>query len=640
MSQKTQTVTKEAEEAGEVAVQIDTSKMSEGKRQALEATEAARETTWKHPSFVAELFLGRFRSDLMFPYPLQEAEDAAKGDAFIAEISEVLEEHVDPDEIDKQGEIPDAAVEALAKLGAFGIKIPRSHGGLGMSQTNYSRAMMYVSSHCGNTSALLSAHQSIGLPQPLILFGTEEQKKKYFPRLAAGEISAFALTETGVGSDPARMTTRAEPTDDGEHFILNGEKLWCTNGTRANLLVVMAQTPPKVVRGKERPQITAFIVERDMPGVEVTHRCHFMGLRSLYNAVMRFKDVKVPRENIIGGEGRGLRVALVTLNTGRLTLPAACSGAAKRCVRIVREFSRDRVQWGAPIGKHEAIAQKLAFITSTTFAMEAMSFYSTMLVDRGGADIRLEAAMCKMYCSERFWDIANETLQIRSGRGYETAESLRARGEPGVPVERFVRDSRINMIFEGTSEIMRLFIAREALDPHLRRAGDLLNPRAPLGKKLQAAGRAGLHYLGWYPGLWNPFTGSLHVHRDLAGHLAWVERSSRKLARKLFHAMGIHQARLERKQALLSRFVEIGTELFAASAACARADALHQKDPEAHRGVIELAAEFCRGARRRVAETFRGVSRNSDRQTYRFAQKVLEGDYEWLEKGAVEFPFH
>jgi alkylation response protein AidB-like acyl-CoA dehydrogenase len=573
------------------------------------------------------------------PYPLQAEEDRATGDEYIARMREVLKDKIDADKIDEEGEIPDEAIEALAELGAFGIKIPKEYGGVGLSQMNYSRTMMFVASHCGNTGALLSAHQSIGLPQPLKLFGTDEQKAKYYPRLAGGEISAFALTETEVGSDPANMSTRAELDEDGQHFILNGEKLWCTNGTRAGLFVVMAQTPPKMVRGKERRQITAFIVERDMPGVEVVSRSRFMGLRALYNGVIRFTDVKITTENILGTEGKGLRLALTTLNTGRLTLPAACTGASKRALKMAREFSRDREQWGSNIGKHEAIAQKLAFIASHTFAMEAISFYPAVLVDLGGADIRLEAAMCKLFCSEGFWKIIDETMQIRSGRGYETASSLRGRGEPGVAVERAMRDSRINMIFEGTSEIMRLFISREALDPHLRRAGSVLNPRAPLGDKIGDGLKAGLHYAGWYLKQWNPVPRPFHVHRKLATHLRFIDWNSKKLARSLFHAMGRHQAALERKQALLGRFVEVGSELFAMAAAVARADTLHSLDPEKHPGVIDLADIFCRHSRRRVKNTFRAISSNDDVATYKFAQRVVEGEYEWLEEGAVDFPF-
>ena len=623
----------------ETELQIDTSGMSEGKRQALEVAEAAREQTWQHPSFVGELFLGRFRDDLIMPYPLQPEEDRAIGDEYIARMREVLKDKVDADKIDEDGEIPDEAIDALAELGAFGIKIPKEYGGAGLSQMNYSRAMMFVASHCGNTGALLSAHQSIGLPQPLKLFGTREQKEKYYPRLASGEISAFALTETEVGSDPANMSTKAELSEDGTHFVLNGEKLWCTNGTRAGLFVVMAQTPPKMVRGKERRQITAFIVERDMPGVEVVSRSRFMGLRALYNGVIRFTDVKIPVDNILGDEGKGLRLALTTLNTGRLTLPAACTGASKRALKMAREFSRDREQWGSNIGRHEAIAQKVAFIASHTFAMEAISFYPSILVDRGGADIRLEAAMCKMFCSEGFWKIIDETMQIRSGRGYETAGSLRERGEPGVAVERAMRDSRINMIFEGTSEIMRLFISREALDPHLRRAGSVLNPRAPLGDKIADGLKAGLHYSSWYLKQWNPVPRRFHVHRRLAGHLRFINLQSRKLARSLFHAMGRHQAALERKQAQLGRFVEIGSELFAMAAAVARADRLHSLDSEKYSGVIELADIFCRHSKRRVKSTFRAISSNDDAATYKFAQRVVEGEYEWLEEGAVDFPF-
>lgn len=627
------------ETADEQGVQIDTSKMSEGQRRALEATEEARETKWKDPSFALELFQGQFRYDLMFPYPLQDEADKVTGDEYTATVRKVLEEHVDADEIDETGEIPQEAIDALAKIGAFGMKIPEEYGGRGLSQMNYSRAAMFAASHCGNTGALLSAHQSIGVPQPLKLFGTEDQKNRFFPRLAAGEISAFALTEDSVGSDPARMATKAVPTEDGKHFILNGEKLWCTNGTKAGLYVVMAQTPPKIVRGKERSQITAFIVERDMPGVEVVLRSRFMGLRALYNGVIRFTDVKVPRENIILQEGKGLRVALTTLNTGRLTLPAACTGASKVCLRIAKDWAKERVQWGAPIGKHEAIAKKIAFIASHTFAQEAISMYSAALVDRGGADIRIEAAMCKMFCSEVSWRIVDETLQIRSGRGYETAKSLRARGEKGIPMERFMRDCRINLIFEGTSEILRLFIAREALDPHLQLAGDLLNPKAPFGKKARALGKAGAFYARWYPKLWNPFTSAHQVHRNLAPHLRFIEKNSRRLARRLFHAMNLYQAGLEKKQALLGRFVEIGTELFAMAATCSRADALYGQDKEKHAGVIELADVFCKESRQRVVEQLRHTRRNHDVPAYRLAQEVTDGKYDWLEEGGADLPF-
>ncbi|MCH8512683.1 MAG: acyl-CoA dehydrogenase family protein, partial [Kiritimatiellae bacterium] len=285
---------------------IDTSQMSEGQRAAVELTESARDAMQKAGS-AQKLFMGTLDLSDIYPYPAQTEADEAAGREFLEKLGSYVHETLDPDEIDRSGEIPDEVIDGLAKLGAFGIKIPKEFGGLGLSQTNYCRAAMILGSTCGNTTALLSAHQSIGVPQPLILFGTEAQKKKYLPRVAAGEISAFALTETNVGSDPARMETHAEPTEEGDAFILNGEKLWCTNGVKAGVIVVMARTPPTE---KNKNAITVFIVEMDSPGVEVVCRCHFMGLHALYNGVIRFKDVRVPRENIILAEGKGLKVAL------------------------------------------------------------------------------------------------------------------------------------------------------------------------------------------------------------------------------------------------------------------------------------------------------------------------------------------
>jgi len=255
--------------------------------EARDVAEAAREQEWAAPSFVRELFLGNLRMDLIHPYPEQDPAEVARAKPFLDNLQRFLREKVDSDRIDREGEIPEEVIDELRQLGAFGIKIPREYGGLGLSQLSYMKAIELVSSIDGSLTALLSAHQSIGVPQPLKMFGSEAQKKKYFPRLAKGAISAFALTEHGVGSDPAAMETTAIPSADGDGWILNGEKLWCTNGTKAELLVVMARTPSKMVGGKEKKQITAFIVETEWPGVEVIHRCHFMGLKALYNGAAR-----------------------------------------------------------------------------------------------------------------------------------------------------------------------------------------------------------------------------------------------------------------------------------------------------------------------------------------------------------------
>jgi alkylation response protein AidB-like acyl-CoA dehydrogenase len=608
---------------------IDTSKMSQAQRAAMELTEAARDTAVaKKHGFCGGLFLGQFDLGALHPYPRQSASDRAQGDAFLRPLEKFLRERVDPDEIDRTGEIPDEVIAELGAMGAFGIKIAPEYGGLGLSQTNYCRAGMLLGSYCGNLTALISAHQSIGVPQPLILFGTEAQKRKYLPRFAKGEISAFALTEPNVGSDPARIETRAEP--DGDDFILNGEKLWCTNGVKASVIVVMARTPSKNGKG----QITAFIVEMDMPGVEVVRRCRFMGLKALYNAVVRFTNVRVPRENIILAEGRGLRVALTTLNTGRLTLPAACTGLAKRCLETSQSWANERVQWGAAIGKHAAIADKIARMAAQIFAMESMTFYTASLVDRDkNADIRIEAAMCKMWATERTWEIVGDTMQIRGGRGYETAASLAARGERPVPVERWLRDCRINTIFEGSSEILRLFLAREALDPHLQRAGPMLHSGYSLGERFKVGVKAALFYAGWYPRLWFPrIAVGTGFHPALAPHLRYAARTSQRLAGTLFHAMARMGPKLERRQLLLGRFVEIGTELFAITASCAHAQSLDTEEARA------LADYFCRITRLKIEALFRDVHHNKDVEGYRLAQRVLAGQFDWLHAGILANP--
>jgi alkylation response protein AidB-like acyl-CoA dehydrogenase len=611
-----------------------TSTRNVDEREARRVAERAREQGWRRPSFGKELFLGHFRLDLIHPHPTGTAESRERGEAFLAELREFCERHVDGMVIEREARIPDDVLVGLKRLGAFGMKIGREYGGRGLSQVHYNRALMLVASVHPSLGAMLSAHQSIGVPQPLAQFGTEEQKREFLPRCATTDISAFLLTEPDVGSDPARLGTTATPTDDGEAYLLDGVKLWTTNGVVADLLVVMATVPPSE---GHRGGITAFVVEATSPGITVENRNAFLGLRGLENGVTRFHRVRVPAANRVGAEGAGLKIALTTLNTGRLSLPALCAGSAKWCLKIAREWSAARVQWGLPVGGHEAVAGKVAFVAATAFALEAVLDLAGELADAGSHDIRIEAALAKLYASEMAWLVADDLVQIRGGRGYETADSLAARGERGVPAEQVLRDLRINRIFEGSSEIMHLLIAREAVDAHLSVAGDIIDPEAGAKRKARAAVRAGGFYAAWFPTL---VVGRGQVPKayaefgDLATHLRFVERASRKLARQTFYAMSRWQGRMERKQRFLGRIVDIGAELFAMSAACVRA--VSPRTSPGQDSARELADAFCRQARVRVDELFDRLWTNTDDSDLALAKGVLAGRHTLLEEGVLD----
>lgn len=539
------------------------------------------------PSFGNELFLGRLRLDVIDS--LSSFDLDADSEAFLGRLRTFCEEKVDARLIEREDRIPDEVVNGLKDLGAFAIKIPVEYGGLGLSGAAYHRALMIVSSTHSSLGELLAAHQAIGLVQPLQLFGTDEQKAALLPRCVR-EVSAFILTEPDIGNDPFRMRTTATPTGDG--YILDGVKSWATNGVLADFLVVMAEVPGV--------GMSAFVVEGDAPGVTVQHRNSFLGLRGLENGVIRLHQVAVPRDRLVGPEGQGLEVALAAQDTGRLSLPAVCAAAAKWSLKIAREWSRVRVQWSKPIGEHEAVASKIAFIASTAFALEAVVEVSGRHADNGRFDTRMEAELAKLFASEKVWQVADELVQIRGGRGYETAESAAARGERGVPVEQLLRDVRVGRIFDGSTEALRVFIASDALG-----LDDVL-----VGRPARVSEVA-------------PSFGGL------AQHVRFVERAARRLATQIECDKGRWGDRILERQLFLGRVVDIAAELYAMTASCVYAKALGES-------ATELADAFCRQARRRVAELCDHLWVNTDDHDRELASRVLADSYTWLEEGVLD----
>jgi hypothetical protein len=585
-------------------------------QEALAVAEAAREKNWKQ-SFLKELFLGSFKFDMISPFPSKP--ETAEFTRFFNGFKKFLYTKVNPAEIDKTGEYPTDVIDGLRKLGAFGMKIPKEYGGLGFNQVEYDTIMKLLGSYDANLTALLSAHQSIGAPQPLKMFGTEEQKQKYLPRLAAGSISAFALTEPEVGSDPSSMKSLVERTNDG--YTLNGKKLWCTNATLADMIIVMA-------KHSDTGKISAFVVEMNSPGVVIEHRCRFMGLRALSNAQLSFTNVFIPRENLVGNEGQGLKIALATLNTGRLAIPAGAAGAVKKCLEFVRRWANNRVQWGQSIGKHEAVSHMITDIASHAFAMDAVADLGSNLACDKNRDIRLEAAAAKEFNTFYGWKIIDDTMQIRGGRGYETETSLEERGELPMPVERMMRDFRINKIFEGSSEIMHLMIAREAVDKHMQVAGDLLNKKSSVWSKIKSIFKMAAFYTIWYPSKWIGWSHwpKFSKFGKLSKHLKFIDKNSRKLARSIFYGMLLNGPKLQYKQAFLFRIVDIALDLYAMSASLSRAESIHTNEAN------ELAEAFCRTAEQRIKLRFKALWFNDDEKKRKVALKVLEGKHIWMEK--------
>jgi len=588
--------------------------------QQVKEVEAAREDI-QFPSFMTQLFAGEPDFGLLAGVARQDEADKAIGDEYCARLAEFLAAGVDADEIERTAVIPREVLDGMAELGCFGLSIPQEYGGLGLSETNYCRVLALVASHCSTLALLLSVHQSIGVPQPLVLFGTEEQKREWLPRLARGAISAFGLTEPKVGSDPAHMATTATLSDDGSHYLINGEKLWTTNSLIAEVIVVMAK-----VQGK----ITAFIVPMDSPGIEIRHRCEFMGCRGIENAWITFQDVRVPADNVIGQVGKGLKIALTTLNTGRIAIAALCLGMAKQAYAPTVQWSTTRETFGKQIGYHELNTHKVARMAAGIFAMEAVTNLVAGMTDRAHADFRVEAATAKLFCSEQLWSTVDAAMQLWGGRGYEKLDSLRARGEQGAPIEQIFRDARMYLIGEGASEILKLFIMREVVDPHIKRTNRLLGARSI--PKLVEMAKLAPFYGSWYarrvlPAK-NDGSSDLPVSDPrLAKQLKYVRRTSRRLARTMLYAMARHMVNLEQRQALVARLADIGVDLFVITAASLYASTR----PEG----VPLARQVFDDARARIDTNFRLLWSNRDTAATVLGTDVLANRYEWVTEGSM-----
>jgi len=534
------------------------------------------------PSFGRELFLGRLRLDLVDPLPGDGLDEDAV--AFLARLRTFCEEKVDSRLIEREDRIPDEVINGLKDIGAFAIMLPAEYGGLGLSGVCYHRALMLVSSTHAALGELLAGHQSVGLTQPILLYGNEEQKRGFLPRCVR-EISTFVLAEPDLDDDPSQLPTTA--VRDGESYVLNGVKSWNTNGVLADLLVVMAMAPGGM---------TAFVVPGDTQGLTVEHRNSFLGLRGAENGVIRLHDVAVPAWHRIGAEGDGMAIALAAHDVGTLATPAMCAANAKWSLKIAREWSRVRVRWGRPIGEHEVVASRIAFLAATAFALEAMVEVTARHADAGVVDTSVIAELAKKFAAEKAWQIADDLVQMRGVRGYETAESAAARGERGVPVEQHLRDLRVGRVFDGASSAARHFVAVAMSD-------EPLTGRAPRPSELARA------------------------FGPLGQHVRFVDRTTRKLARHIDCGKARWGDELVERHMFLIRIVDIAAELYAMTASCVYAKEL---------GVFALADAFCRQSRRRIAELTDQLWVNTDDHDRDLAGSVLDDDHIWLEDGILD----
>lgn len=605
--------------------------------------EESRDKT-SYVGFLSGLFEHTVRWNLLFKHALPKISPEETG--FIEALRAVLEIYVDPEAIDASGEMPDTAIDALRSIGAFGIKVSKEYGGQGLSQTAYQKAAVLCGSWCAATTVLISAHNSIGIPEPLKLFGTAEQKKEFLPRVALGELSAFALTEKNVGCGISEIETCAKRVYKKSRLIgysLTGEKCFITNATKKNgeflasLLVVIARivdSPEELSDPKTKRLYGAFVVDTANTGCSV-RKLSFEGVRGIANGMPRFENVFVPGNRRLGSENDGLRIALSTLTVGRLTLPAACLGGMKQCVWLSRSWAQKRVQWNKPVGEHTLVGKKIVRMAARTFALEAIMAACGIWADQKG-DVRLESAASKILGSEWHWDAVHDAFQIRGGRAFADPKSQTMIDGRRAPLARMLRDARINLIWEGTSEILRVWLGREGLDEYKK-----LGEQITTGTLIQKF--AGLSaFTSRYINSMIPKRFALQPYKGtpFCDEMAFVETAARDLAHAAMHVIVKHREKLQVKQLVIKDLVDFSLELFAISSL-----AWYASLPEIQKRPLsrELATFFFHEARSALYPPHyslekRALENTTDSDVYEIVKQILDGKADWLEEGIIKIP--
>ncbi|HKQ71001.1 MAG TPA: acyl-CoA dehydrogenase family protein [Polyangiaceae bacterium] len=547
-------------------------------------------------SFMKSVFHGVIAEELIYPFPEMSRDERDNTAMILESVRKFVEANVDAAKIDKEQIIPQSVIEGMKELGLFGMIIPQEHGGIGLSSSSYARVVQEVAGYDASLAVTLGAHQSIGL-KGILLFGSDAQKAEYLPKLASGErVAAFALTEPSAGSDAAAIQTRAEELPDGSGYLLNGSKIWITNGGFADVFTVFARTSSP--EGGQKPKITAFIVERGM-GVKSGPPEHKLGIRGSSTTEVFFEDVRVPKKNVLGEVGRGFKVAMEVLNSGRLGLAAGSVGGCKRLIEMAVDRVQERKAFGRPIGEFGLIKDKIAMMMAETFAIESMTYLTAGLVDGKVSDYSLESAICKVYASETLWRVVNETLQIAAGIGYMQE----------YPYERNLRDSRINLIFEGTNEILRCFVALSGM-------------QGP-GKELAEVVRAMREPIKGF-GLLSDFAirkartalkreRMTRAHPVLNKEAVVFEEYTAELSKNVDKVLRKHGREIAEMQYTQKRVAEMAMDLYAIAACLSRTTrAIEKRGEEGARREIDLTTVFVASAERRLDEVVRSFDKNDD----------------------------